>query len=126
MAIQNERIRQKFWEMGLSLSQLSALTNIPKSTLHKYINGERENIPIKSIESIATALGLSPIFIVGWENKQGAVANGKWIFVGTDYNDMHIYKCSNCETKRYGSPLFCSHCGSKNGQMINEEGETNV
>lgn len=113
MAIQNDRIRERINEMGFSLSQLSALTNIPKSTLHRYVNGERENIPISAIEALSSALNISPIFIVGWENRVETIICGRWEFVRQDENDIPIYRCTNCKTKRYGAPPYCSHCGAR-------------
>lgn len=40
------------------------------------------------------------------------VPQGEWEFVKADENDMPIYRCTNCKTKRYGRPNFCSNCGA--------------
>lgn len=41
------------------------------------------------------------------------VPQGEWELVRMDENDMPIYRCGNCKTKRYGNPPFCSHCGAR-------------
>jgi uncharacterized OB-fold protein len=41
------------------------------------------------------------------------VRHGKWIYVETDENDMAIVKCSECNTKRYGTQKYCGECGAK-------------
>ena len=41
------------------------------------------------------------------------IPKAEWEFVRADENDMIIYRCTNCKTKRYGRPLFCSQCGAK-------------
>lgn len=38
---------------------------------------------------------------------------GKWILVNIDDNDMPIYKCSICNTKRFGRDYYCGHCGAE-------------
>ena len=41
------------------------------------------------------------------------VVHGEWILIGADDNDMPIYKCSVCGTKRFGRDYYCGHCGTK-------------
>lgn len=41
------------------------------------------------------------------------VPQGEWEFVRADENDMPIYRCTNCKTKRYGKPPFCPQCGAR-------------
>jgi len=40
------------------------------------------------------------------------IVRGEYILVRKDDNDMPIYKCSICGTKRYGRQYFCFHCGA--------------
>lgn len=77
MAIQNEKIKQRIAELGLSLSEVSEMAHVPKSTLHRYVTGQRENIPLPVIESLAKALGVSPAYLMGWEDnpEQPALIN---------------------------------------------------
>lgn len=51
------------------------------------------------------------------------VKHGKWIYVETDENDMAIVKCSECNTKRYGTQKYCGKCGAK---MDGERKESEV
>lgn len=41
------------------------------------------------------------------------VKHGKWLSLGLDDNDMEAVKCSECNIKRFGRSLYCSHCGAK-------------
>lgn len=41
------------------------------------------------------------------------VPQSEWEFVRADENDMPIYRCTNCKTKRYGKPPFCPQCGAR-------------
>lgn len=43
------------------------------------------------------------------------VVHGKWMLIGADDNDMPIYRCSVCGTKRFGRDYYCGHCGTKMG-----------
>lgn len=45
--------------------------------------------------------------------RKTAAAHGKWMLVKTDDNDMPIYKCSVCGTKRFGRDYYCGHCGTR-------------
>ena len=51
----------------ISYGILSDLTGIHKSSLHRYITGTIENIPLEKLESIAHALGTTPQHLLGWE-----------------------------------------------------------
>lgn len=41
------------------------------------------------------------------------VVRGEWMLIGADDNDMPIYRCSVCGTKRFGRDYYCGHCGTK-------------
>ena len=40
------------------------------------------------------------------------VKHGEWIHCETDENDMEVFKCSVCNTKRYGTQNYCGVCGA--------------
>lgn len=67
MSALSARIKKAIEHAGLSYSELSALTGIPKSALQRYATGETDKIPAKYIESIAHATRVSPIYLMGWE-----------------------------------------------------------
>lgn len=71
MSKYSEMILSLMKERQLSYGELSRLTNIPKSALQRYGIGETEKIPLDRLEAIAKALGVSPAYLLGWENEDG-------------------------------------------------------
>lgn len=49
----------------ITYDELSAMTRIPKSSLQRYLTGERD-FPIDRYEAICGALGLDPAAVLGW------------------------------------------------------------
>lgn len=64
----SERIRKAIEETHLSYGELSKLTKIPKSALHRYATGETGKCPIERIEAIASATGVPASYLLGWED----------------------------------------------------------
>ncbi len=63
----SKRILKAITNAGLTYSELSARTGIPKSALQRYATGETDKIPAKYIESIARATRVTPTFLMGWD-----------------------------------------------------------
>lgn len=64
-----ERIRNIIEERNISYGELSKLTDIPKSALHRYATGDTAKIPWERIEKIADALHVSAAFLMGREDE---------------------------------------------------------
>lgn len=62
-----QRIAQLMCEKGMSYGELSTITGIPKSALHRYATGATPKIPLNRIEKIALAVGVTPAYIMGWD-----------------------------------------------------------
>lgn len=67
MSITSERITEKIKELGLSYDDVAKLCGMPKSTIYRYATGIRENIPIKKLKEIATALNTTAAYLMGWD-----------------------------------------------------------
>lgn len=65
-----ERIRKVREEARLSQVELADYIKVSKQTLYKYETGIITNIPSDKIEEIAKATGVSPAYIMGWEQPQ--------------------------------------------------------
>lgn len=52
---------------GLSYSELSLRTNIPKSALQRYCTGITEKIPLDRLTKIAQALDMPVTYFLGWD-----------------------------------------------------------
>lgn len=64
-----ERLKEKMEDAGVNETYLSKETGINKQTLSSYIKGER--FPsTDSVELIASALNVSPAYLLGWETKE--------------------------------------------------------
>ncbi|MBQ4544087.1 MAG: helix-turn-helix domain-containing protein [Oscillospiraceae bacterium] len=63
----SERIYNVIKNANLSYGEVSQLTGIPKSALHRYATGETEKCPLSRLVAIAQVTGVSPAYLMGWE-----------------------------------------------------------
>lgn len=64
------QIKQQRLKKGYTLEELAKQVGTSKQTIQRYETGVISNIPSDKIEAIANALGVSPAFIMGWEEKE--------------------------------------------------------
>ena len=64
-----ERIKATRKRQRVSQVELAEKTHTLKQTLYKYENNIITNIPSDKVESIARALGVSPAYLMGWEDE---------------------------------------------------------
>ena len=57
-----------FESSGMTYDELAKRTNLPKSALHRYINGDTEKIPIDRFQSICDELQVDASEILGWKS----------------------------------------------------------
>lgn len=69
----SRRILTRMQSMEMSYGELSKLSGIPKSALQRYAIGQTEKIPIDRLEKIASALGVSTSFLVGWREPSASL-----------------------------------------------------
>ena len=55
-----------FESSGLTYDELAKRTNLPKSALYRYINGDTEKIPIDRFQAICDELHVDASVILGW------------------------------------------------------------
>lgn len=65
-----ERLSQTIKQSGLSFAELEKLTGIAKSSIQRYAAGITQRIPIANIELLATALHVSPRYLLMWDEPQ--------------------------------------------------------
>lgn len=63
-----KRILDTMRARDLSYADLSSKTGISKSALQRYATGNTPKIPMDRMEAIADALGVSPAYLMGWED----------------------------------------------------------
>lgn len=61
-----QRIREERCKQNMPLTELASRVGITKQSLYKYEIGIITNIPLSNIEKISTVLGLSPAYLMGW------------------------------------------------------------
>ncbi len=59
-----------FESSGLTYEELAKRTNLPKSALYRYINGDTEKIPIDRFQAICDELRVDASEILGWKSPQ--------------------------------------------------------
>lgn len=60
------RIKELRTLSGMSQEELGKRIGVQRAAINKYEKGTVENIPIKTIEKIASIFDVSPNYIVGW------------------------------------------------------------
>lgn len=57
-----------FESSGLTYDELAKRTNLPKSALYRYINGDTEKIPIDRFQAICHELQVDAGTLLGWKD----------------------------------------------------------
>lgn len=68
MSTIGDRIRIRRNELGLSVDDLASKLGKNRATVYRYESNEIENFPVSVINSLATALDVSPAYLMGWAN----------------------------------------------------------
>lgn len=72
------RIKERRKALKMSADELGKRLGKNRATVYRYENGDIENLPIDILEPIATALGTTPQYLMGWEveTKKAAPEHG--------------------------------------------------
>lgn len=62
-----KRLKECVEKSNLTYLELEKRTGIAKSSLQRYVSGTTKKIPVDSIQIIAKAIGVSPEYILGWD-----------------------------------------------------------
>ena len=65
----SKRLQKAMIKSKLSYGEISNMINIPKSAVHRYINGETPKIPLDRLKLLAKALNVTPAYLMGWEEE---------------------------------------------------------
>jgi transcriptional regulator with XRE-family HTH domain len=65
-----QRIKDLRKEKGLTLEQVADIVGVGKSTVRKWETGMIANMKRDKIASLAQALGTTPEYLMGWEEKK--------------------------------------------------------
>ncbi len=64
-----ERIRLARLSKGMSQDDVATAINSTRQAIYKYENGIVTNIPLEKIDLIAKVLGVTPAYLMGWEEE---------------------------------------------------------
>ena len=64
------KIRELRQERGLTLEQVAQVVGVGKSTVRKWETGMIANMKRDKIADLAKALGTTPAYLMGWEDKE--------------------------------------------------------
>ena len=67
------RIRSAREQRGLTLEEVAKRCGTTKQTIFKYENEIVTNIPYDKLELLSKALGVSPAFLFGWDEKENSL-----------------------------------------------------
>lgn len=61
------KLLSAFESSGLTYDELAKRTNLPKSALYRYLNGDTEKIPIDRFQAVCNELHVEASSILGWK-----------------------------------------------------------
>ena len=61
-----------FESSGLTYDELAKRTNLPKSALYRYLNGDTEKIPIDRFQAVCRELHVDARILLGWKEDHPA------------------------------------------------------
>lgn len=67
-----ETIRMLRLKRGITQEELGSIIGVQKSAIRKYESGMVENIPRSSIKRMADFFGVTPSYLMGWEDETPA------------------------------------------------------
>lgn len=60
-----KRIQQRRKALNISVVDIAAYTGLSKATIHRYENGEIQNIKLPVVETISAILEVNPLWLIG-------------------------------------------------------------
>ena len=103
----SEKMLRILSEKEISYGELAEKTGIPKSALQRYATGQTEKIPIDRLQIIASAIGTTPEYLMGWNADDSNDGNShflplprmkRWKVIGGAACGTPIYKEIEDET----------------------------
>ena len=91
MTVSN-RIRAQMELMNLTYGELAAATGLAKSAIHRYATGQTDKIPTEALEKLAHALGVTPAYLTGWEERPNTLAAH---FEGEEFTAVELVEIEN-------------------------------
>ncbi|WP_242363089.1 helix-turn-helix domain-containing protein [Limosilactobacillus antri] len=68
MSTTGEKIKYLRKQRGISAEKLAKELKVSPATIYRYENGDIEKMPTSTISSIASLLGTTPSYLMGWDS----------------------------------------------------------
>lgn len=75
MSTVGERIKKRRKELHMSVDDLAKILNKNRATIYRYESDDIENMPTTVLEPLSEALGVTPIYLMGWDEQQKNIRN---------------------------------------------------
>lgn len=66
-----KKIHEQRKKLGLTLEEVGRLTGVSKATIQRYECGDIHNVRHDKIAKLASALQVTPAYLMGWEENEG-------------------------------------------------------
>lgn len=86
-----DRIKYILNEKNMSVRELGRLTGIPQTTINRCLTSPDAKITLPKLEKIAAAIGVSPAYLMGWEDSDEIVDKEKPADEGELSEEVVIY-----------------------------------
>ena len=83
----SDRIRAQMQLRNLSYGELAAATGLAKSAVHRYATGQTDKVPTEALEKLARALGVTPAYLTGWDERPHTLAAH---FEGEEFSEAEL------------------------------------
>ena len=98
-----ERMRSRRKQLGFSAEYIAERLGCSPATIYRYENGYIEKMPIDSVRPIAAILGVTPAYLMGWEDEfvaeKTAAGEGDGLSA-LDVKLMELVRCLSDDQKR--------------------------
>lgn len=90
-------IKQLRLQKGLTQEELGKVIGVQKSAIRKYESGMVQNIKRSSIKKLADFFGVSPSYLLGYEDSSTTITNNNGIIGDQNHGNTIIVE-TNCES----------------------------
>lgn len=94
-----KRIHLARTNKGMTLKDLGNLIDVAESTAQRYEKGKIKSLDIKMIKKIATALGVSPSYLMGWGDGVVKESSSQYYYLNDDVRELAQELFDNRELK---------------------------
>ena len=93
MTTVSDRIRAQMKRLSISYGELSQLTGLSKSAIHRYATGGTDKVPTEALEKRARALRVTPAYLTGWEESTPGTLAAH--FEGEEFTEDELREIEN-------------------------------